>query len=351
MLQVWLKGARDLEFREVPVPTPGPGEAVVEVRRIGVCGSDIHVYHGKHKYATFPLVQGHEGAGIVTAVGRGVTSVAAGDLVTVRPQIYCGECLLCRQGRYNLCNAYKVIGVLGSTIGMASDFFLVEASKLHRLPAGMTFDQGAMVEPTAVGVHAAKLLGDLAGQKVLVVGAGPIGNLTAQAARALGAAEVMVTDINDLRLEKAKRCGIEHAVHTGREDFEKAMIERFGPDRADGMIDCAAAPGTIDQAVKSARRGTPIVVVGNFYGPVPVELGLLQRRELRLIGAMNYTASDYDDAIGFLADGKIRIDELVSDYFALRDYGKAYDFIDANSERVMKVLITVGGEPKGGRIG
>ena len=103
MLQVVLQGPKELDFKQVPVPEPGEGQALIDVKRIGVCGSDIHVYHGKHKYATFPLVQGHEGSGVVVKTGPGVTGLKPGDLVTVRPQMFCGHCLLCRQGRYNLC--------------------------------------------------------------------------------------------------------------------------------------------------------------------------------------------------------------------------------------------------------
>ncbi|MDR3591080.1 MAG: alcohol dehydrogenase catalytic domain-containing protein [Negativicutes bacterium] len=341
MLQAVLKGPKNIEFCDVPKPEPGAGQVLVQVKRIGVCGSDIHVYHGKHKYATFPVVQGHEGSGVVVKTGPAVEDIAAGDLVTFRPQMFCGECLLCRQGRYNLCDQYKVIGVLGSTTGMASDYFLTDASKLHKLPPSMGADAGAMVEPAAVAYHSVKLAGDVRGGKVLIVGAGPIGNLVAQSAKALGAGKTMIVDINPIRLDLAKKCGVDFCVDTSKTDLETAILANFGPDRADVIIDCAGIPKILEQLVRNARRGSNIVLVGNYYDAVPVELGLVQRREINLVGVMNYTAPDYEDVIRLIAEGKIKVSELITNHFPLKDYTKAYDYIDANSNSVMKVLIDV----------
>lgn len=341
MLQAILKEPRIIEFCDVPVPEPGEGQVLLAVKRIGVCGSDIHVYHGNHQYATFPLVQGHEGSGAVVKIGFGVNDFSPGELVTFRPQQFCGKCRLCRQGRYNLCEEYKVIGMLGGTTGMASEYFLTEAAKLHKLPPAMNADQGAMVEPTAVAVHSVKLAGSIEGGKVLVIGAGPIGNLTAQAAKALGAAEVMIVDINQRRLDLAEKCGADYCVNTAEVELEATVLENFGPDRADAILDCAGSAKVLGQAIHSARRGTNIVLVGNYYGHVPVELGIVQRREINLIGDMNYTAPDYADAIRFIANGQIHTQELVANYFPLSQYPAAYRFIDEHQSTVMKVLIKV----------
>ena len=234
------------------------------------------------------------------------------------------------------------MGVLGGLTGMASEYFLVDASKLHKLPPTMTFDEGAVVEPAAVGVHAVKLGGTAAGSKVLVIGAGPIGNLAAQAAKALGAEKVMIADISDVRLDLAKKCGIDFVINTLNTDLEAAVLEKFGPQRADFILDCAGSPKTLEQAIRIARRGTNIILVGNFYDFVPVELGLVQRRELNLIGDMNYVAEDYEDAISFIAAGQIMVNELISNHFAFREYADAYQYIDDNvGGTVMKVMVDV----------
>ncbi|MBP2627833.1 MAG: Threonine dehydrogenase and related Zn-dependent dehydrogenase [Firmicutes bacterium] len=342
MFQAVLEKPKTIVFREVAVPEPGKDEVLIKVSRIGICGSDIHVYHGKHKYATLPVVQGHEGSGTIAKVGAGVTNFTVGEQVTIRPQLFCGECIMCQKGRNNLCLDYKVIGVLGSTIGMASEYFLIKASLVHKLPKGMTLDQGAMVEPAAVAVHSVKLGAAPAGNNTLVVGAGPIGNLVAQAAKALGAGKVVLVDISQQRLELAKQCGIDVCVNSKDRNLADIIEEQFGSNGADVIIDCAGAVPLMEQMVQAARRGTNIVLTGNYYDKVPVELGLVQRREINLVGVMNYVAEDYEDTIRFIASGAIKLELLMSKYFDIKEYSEAYQYIDENMAQVMKVLLKVG---------
>jgi L-iditol 2-dehydrogenase len=341
MIQAKLTQPGRIEFSDVPVPKPGPTQALLKVKRIGICGSDIHAFHGIHRFVTFPIVQGHEGSGEIVETGSEVSGFAAGDRVTVRPQASCGRCIHCLGGNFNLCEEYKVIGVIGGIAGMASEYFQVEASLLHKLPDGMSFDQGAMVEPAAVAVHSIRRGGRIQGAKVLVFGAGPIGNLVAQAAKAFGAQQVMITDINQTRLDLAQKCQIDYCINTSKEDLKKAVCDRFGRDRADIIFDCAAVKATILNSIDLARRGSSILIVGNFNEPVSLELALVQRREISLIGVMNYIGADFDDAIQLIAAGKIRTTEFVSAYFGLKDYLSAYHYIQANTNSVMKVMIKV----------
>lgn len=183
-----------IEFRQVPTPTPGPGQVLVKIHRIGVCGSDIHVYHGKHPFTSYPVTQGHEVSGSIEALGEGVTGLSVGQKVTIEPQVTCGTCYPCTHGKYNLCESLKVMGF--QTTGTASEYFAVDAGKITPLPDTMSYDEGAMIEPLAVAVHAVRRAGDITGQDICVLGAGPIGILTAQAAKAMGARRVMVTDIS-----------------------------------------------------------------------------------------------------------------------------------------------------------
>ena len=193
MLQEVMTAPREIRFDRVPVPTAGPGQVLVKIKRIGICGSDIHVYHGKHPYTKYPVTQGHEVSGQVAALGEGVTQFQVGQRVTIEPQVYCGECYPCTHGKYNLCENLKVMGF--QTTGTASEYFAVDASKVTALPAGMSYDEGAMLEPLAVTVHAARRAGDVAGKKVCVLGCGPIGILLVQSLKAFGAAEVMATGL------------------------------------------------------------------------------------------------------------------------------------------------------------
>ena len=191
-----------IEFRDIPFPVPAANEVLIRMKRIGVCGSDIHVWHGKHALTPYPVVQGHEVSGIIEKVGSSVRGLAPGQAVTIQPQVTCGTCYPCTHGAYHICDSLKVMGF--QTTGAGSEYFAVEASKVLKLPPKMDLEHGAMIEPAAVAVHALGRAGNVSGMKVLVLGAGPIGNLVAQSAKGLGAAEVMITDVSDFRLAKAK---------------------------------------------------------------------------------------------------------------------------------------------------
>ena len=328
-----------VEFRDIPVPVPGPTEVLIRMKRIGVCGSDIHVYHGKHALTPYPVVQGHEVSGVIEKVGGSVRGLAAGDAVTIQPQVTCGTCYPCRHGAYHICDSLKVMGF--QTTGAGSEFFAVEASKVLKLPARIDLEHGAMIEPVAVAVHALGRAGDVKGMNVLVLGAGPIGNLVAQAAKGMGAAQVMVTDVSDFRLGKAKECGIDLCVNVGKVDLAAAVKEHFGEAKADLILECVGNPQTISQAVAVARKGTDIIVVGVFGDKPVVDMGTVQDRELRLIGTLMYREPDWKKAIELVESGKIRLAPLITDHFEFADYKKAYEFIDSNRERAMKVMIVV----------
>ena len=339
MLQEVMTAPGQVEFREVERPEPKAGEVLVRMRRIGVCGSDIHVWHGKHPFTSYPVTQGHEVSGEIAALGAGVTGLAVGEKVTIEPQVVCGECHPCRHGKYNLCEKLKVMGF--QTTGAASEYFAVDAAKVTKLPAAMSFDEGAMLEPLAVAVHAARRFPGLKGAKVAVLGAGPIGNLVAQATKGLGADAVLVTDVSDLRLAKAAACGADFTVNTTARDFGEAMAEAFGPDKADVIYDCAGNDVTMGQAIRCARKGSTIILVAVFAGLAKVDLAVLNDKELDLNTTMMYRHEDYVGAIGLVESGKVKLGPLVSRHFAFTDYAEAYRHIDANRESTMKVLIDV----------
>ena len=339
MIQQLMTEPKHITFREVPVPEPGPDQVLVKIKRIGVCGSDIHVWHGTHPYTSYPVTQGHEVSGQIVSLGEYVKDLAVGQKVTIEPQVFCGRCHPCLHGKYNLCEKLKVMGF--QTTGTAGEYFAVDASKITLLPEELSYSEGAMIEPTAVAVHAAKRFPDLKGANVVVLGCGPIGILVMQAAKALGAAKALVTDISDTRLELAKSLGADFAVNTLKKDFGEAMLEAFGPDKADVIYECAGSDITMEQAIQNARKGSMIVLVAVFGKRASVDLAKLNDSELDLNTSMMYRHEDYVDAIRFVKEGSIQLKPLQSAHFAFQDYAKAYDYIDANRETTMKVLIDV----------
>lgn len=341
MLQAVMVKPGQIEFKQVEQPKPGAKDVLVKIKNIGVCGSDIHVYHGLHPYTSYPVVQGHEVAGVVAEVGAQVTAFAPGDNVTFMPQVTCGVCYPCRHGLYHICDALKVMGF--QTGGAAQEYFLVPEHLTIKLPAQMSYEAGALIEPVAVAVHALGRAGmDLAGKKIVVFGAGPIGNLVAQVAKGLGAAAVMIVELSDFRLAKAKACGIEFTVNPQTEHVNDAIMKYFGPDRADLMMECVGVEATMTQAVNIARKGTTIVVVGVFGKKPVVDLGLVQDRELSLVGTLMYQKKDYEKAIELANAGKLCLDPLVTDRFPFQAYLEAYHHIEQAKDQVMKVMINVG---------
>lgn len=339
MVQQVMTEPKNITFREIEIPEPGPDQVLVKIKRIGVCGSDIHVYHGTHPYTSYPVTQGHEVSGAIEKVGEYVKDFTVGQKVTIEPQVFCGRCHPCLHGKYNLCENLKVMGF--QTTGTASEYFAVDASKVTPVPEEMSFDDAAMLEPLAVTIHAAKRFPELKGAKAVVLGCGPIGILLVQSLKALGTAEVLATDISDFRLQLAKECGADYVVNTKEKDFGEELVNAFGPDKADVIYECAGSDITMDQAIQNARKGSTIILVAVFGKLASVDLAKLNDSELDLNTSMMYRHEDYVDGIRFVSEGTIKLKPLQSQHFAFKDYLAAYQYIDDNRETTMKVLIDV----------
>lgn len=339
MLQQIMTEPGNIEFREIPVPEPKTGEVLVKIMKIGICGSDIHVYHGTHPFTSYPVTQGHEVAGEIVKLGENVKGLSVGRKVTIEPQVTCGTCYLCRHGKYNLCEELKVMGFQAT--GVASEYFAVDAGKVTLLPDEMSYDEGAMIEPLAVAVHAVNQSWGVEDKNVVVIGAGPIGNLVAQTARAKGAKGVLISDVSGRRLEIAEECGIELVVNAKNTDMGEAILKCFGKDKADIIYDCAGNDISMGQAIKYARKGSQIILVAVFGKMANVDLAVLNDHELDLNTTMMYRHEDYLEAIKLVKEGKINLKKLMSNHFPFRKYKEAYEYIDANREIAMKVLIDV----------
>ncbi len=339
MRQAALVSTKEFEIRDVPVPQVGDGQALIAVRTVGICGSDIHAFHGTHPFVHAPIVMGHEACGEVIGVGSAVRDLKIGDRVVLRPQTVCGRCRPCREGRYNVCEILEVIGC--QSTGAYSDFFAADAALFTKIPDSLSFYEGAFVEPLAVGVHAVKRgLQSAAGKGVLVIGAGTIGNLLAQSAKAMGA-EVMITDVSEYKLMLADEVGIDHPLNVGISSLKDALRERFGEDGPDVVYECSANPAALNQVLELVGKGTAIVLVGVYAGMPAINLANVQDREYSLVGTLMYVQRDYDDAIRLLADGSVRTAPLLSAKFGLGDIQAAYEHIEANVDTVQKVLIEI----------
>lgn len=326
-----------MELKDVALPEPGLDEVRIKVGRIGICGSDIHVWHGKHPFTPFPVVQGHEFCGHLDALGSDVKHLELGELVTAMPQIVCGECPSCKNGSFNICENLKVRGFQAD--GCGQDYFVTKADRIVTLPDDFSLDQGAFMEPVAVAVHAVSRLGDVTEKNIVITGAGPIGNLIAQVAIKQGA-NVLLTDINDLRLERAITCGISNVANTMKEPLSEAAKRVFGDDGYSLAAEAAGVKQTIADLVPSINKGGTILIVGVYGDMPPVDLARVGEHELMVKGSMMYWMEDWIAARDLLADGII-LGPLIDGMYPLEKWSDAYAEIDQNQQNIMKLMVSV----------
>ena len=339
MRQAILVEPKHIEFKEVAEPKAADltaHQVLVNIKRIGICGSEIHSYHGLHPATFYPVVQGHEYSGVVMAVGSEVTVCKPGDHITARPQLVCGKCNPCKRGQYNVCEHLRVQAFQAD--GAAQDFFVVDDDRVAKLPEDMSLDYGAMIEPSAVGAHASNRT-DVKGKNVVVSGAGTIGNLIAQFCIARGAKNVLITDVSDLRLAKARECGIKHTLNITKKTLKEAAQELFGEEGYQVGFEVAGVEVSIRSLMETIEKGSNIVVVAVFAKDPALSMFYLGEHELRLIGSMMYRHEDYLTAIDYVNKGIVNLKPLVSNRFAFEEYDDAYKFIDTHRETSMKVLI------------
>jgi len=268
-------------------------------------------------------------------VGEGVDDLVAGDRVVLEPNLVCGRCRQCRDGRYNICRELAVFGC--QTPGGMADAFVVDRNRLHAVPDGMSDELAALVEPLATPVHAVRTAGVRAGSRVAVLGAGPIGLLVLVAARAAGAEVVVATDVLTEKLERARRLGADEALRADDPD----LVERAGAvlGGADVVFDCVSTASSMAQAVELVDKGGTVVVVGIAAGPTAIPLHLVQDREIAVVGSLMYVREDVERAIALLASGAVAADELVTAVLPLERAAEA--FAAAADPQQVKVLVSV----------
>jgi 2-desacetyl-2-hydroxyethyl bacteriochlorophyllide A dehydrogenase len=304
---------------------------LVRTLQVGVCGSDLHAYHGRHPFITLPVVPGHEAVGTVEAIGDGVTEFRRGDRVILEPNIICGECEHCRSGRYNLCDHLSVVGCGGPFNGAMADYFVAPASRFIAADSRLSTTQATMVEPLATATHAVRIAEGVAGKRVAVLGAGTIGLLTMQAARAAGARPLVVTDLSSTKRQFAESLGADATFDPAEAEVVARMRERLG-GRADVVFDCVAIQPTMDQAIALAHKGGTVVVVGVPEHDVRVPLPIIQDREIRIQGSAMYTRQDMLEAMRLIAEGRVEVGSLVTKTFPLDQAGGAFTAADSGRE-------------------
>ena len=330
-----LYAPHDVRLEERPMPHVGPRDVMIEVKAVGVCGSDVHYYeHGRigSYVVRQPLILGHESAGVIVAAGDAVSKSRIGERVAIEPGIPDGVCEQCRAGRYNLCPNVRFFGT-PPIDGAFANYVTVPESFAYPLPDHVSNEEGALIEPLSVGIWACRKARLRGGDHMLVTGAGPVGMLTMKVAFALGVAEVTITDVFPQRLEMAQKLGATRTINVAEQPLAQTGVQ------ADVLIECSGNQRALMDGIRSLRPAGVAVVVGMNPGEeLSVPMSFIQNREITLTGTFRY-ANSYADAIALVATGRIDVRSIITGRYSLEETERALQATKSNPANIKSVVV------------
>lgn len=330
------EGPMTMPLRDVPEPSPQEDELLVNVKSVGICGSDVHGYIGKTGRRKPPMIMGHEFSGVVAETGAAVTGYAPGDEVIVSPLQACGQCPNCRAGLVNICTNRHVLGV--DMPGAFAEQLVVKPSMVYPKPAGMTWRQGAMVEPLSVGLHAVEITPIRLMDTVVIVGVGTIGLMTLLGAQLKGAGQIIVTDMSEHRLEMARRLGADLCINVAQTDPVAAIREATGGLGADVSFEAVGYAPTVQQAHAVTRTGGNVTWIGNSAQMIELNMQDVVTRELTVRGTYGFN-TEFPRAIEAIASGKIDVMPLLEKVAPLEEGPALVDGLAKAELDLIKVIL------------
>lgn len=341
MKALLLSEYKQLAVAQLALPHVAPDEVLVQVAACGICGSDVHGYDGASGRRIPPIVMGHEAAGLVAAVGDQVRGFQPGDRVTFDSTVYCGACEYCCRGEVNLCDNRQVVGVSCGEYrraGAFAEYVAVPERILYRLPDRLSFVQAAMLEAVAVALHAVRVSELNGGETVLVIGAGMIGLLLLQAARASGCSRILVADIDATRLKLAASLGADQTLQRSGEQLVKDIDTLTAGRGVDLVLEAVGRSETVEAAIDSVRKGGKVTLVGNIAPEVVLPLQKVVTRQIRLQGSCA-SAGEYPQAMELIAAGKITVDPLITAVAPLSDGPLWFERLHGREPNLMKIVL------------
>jgi L-iditol 2-dehydrogenase len=329
------------DYMDVEKPKIGADDVLINVKACAICGSDVHGYDGQSGRRIPPIIMGHEASGVIAEVGENVTKYQAGDKVTFDSTIYCGECYYCKQGLINLCENRMVLGVSCSDYrneGAMAEYVAIPSRILYRIPGGVTFNQAAMVEPLSIAVHAVRISPVKIGYKAVVLGAGTIGLLLIQCLKTAGCSEIIVVDLDDSKLETAKKFGATQTIGKEEADTTSRILKLTNGRGADIAFEAVGINPTFNTAVACVRRGGSVVLVGNVSPKVDFPLQSCVTRQISLFGSCA-SAGEYDICLDLISRHKVDVDSLISQAVPLSEGGIWFDKLHAQEPGLIKVVL------------
>ncbi|MDR3174369.1 MAG: zinc-binding alcohol dehydrogenase family protein [Treponema sp.] len=311
-----------------------PGDVLIRVKRTGICGSDIHIYHGRNPFAAYPRIWGHEFVGEVLETGGAAEKVRKGDRVVVEPIISCGTCYACRQGRGNVCEKLRVMGV--HIDGGCQEYITVPAANVHVLPPGLPWDEAVLIEPFTIGAQAVYRGHIQGGDLVMVLGAGTIG-LTAIRMAKLAGAELIAVDIVEDKLAYAKSCGAEHTINAAHESVEERVREISGGMMANVVVDAVCSKKSFEDAVQLCSVAGRVVELS--FNEIPSEIAPMRiiKNEITICGSRLQTKR-FPVVIDYIRRGELPLAGFVTRSYPIDQMTEAFDYVEKNAAR--KVIIS-----------
>lgn len=329
--------ANEMRLIEKDMPKiENDNEVLVKVMATGICGSDVHIYHGTSPVATYPRVIGHEVVGQVVEVGSMVSTLRIGDRVIMEPIEYCGECYACKQGRGNVCQDLKVKGV--HVDGGFQEYICTSEEKLHVIPDEVSYKQAVMIEPYTIGCQANWRAGVLPGDIVLIYGAGPVGLIVLDTAKELGAT-CIISDINDQRLAFAKEFGADYTFNPLRDQVEEKVRELTGGMGANVVFDAVGIPAIFVNAIKIASVAGRVVSMAFTDEPTPISMLEITKKELNVVGTRHQTKK-FKEVIEGFASRIDKVDKLITHEFHFTEYEKAFKLSEDKNSNAGKIVLT-----------
>lgn len=324
-----------VEFIERVVSDPGPGQVLIKIVSSCICGSDLHIFKGKHPAVELPVTIGHEFAGKVIAVGSGVETVKVGERVTVEPVIVCGKCQACRHGEYGYCEHISFTYRNGD--GAMADYITVQKPYIYRIPDHLSYDGGALIEPLAVAAHAVRRADIKLGEKVLIIGAGAIGILTAALCRKIGASEVAITDFSTARLKLAVELGATTAINPQEQDVLETVANLTGSVGMDKTFECVGRESTFEQAMLVLKKNGLATVVGIFEEKeIRIPVTRFITHEIKVQGSQGYC---WDFPVALAMSREINIEKLITHRFPLDALQQALETSLDRDSGAIKVIL------------
>ena len=330
-----------LRIQESPTPDLAADEVLIRVKACGICGSDVHGYDGSSGRRIPPLIMGHEAAGVIEGMGAKVEGFSLGDRVTFDSTVYCGECEYCLEGKVNLCDRRMVLGVSCGEYrrhGAFAEYVAVPSRILYKLPPSLPFEHAAMIEAVSVAVHAVGRVKFQPGDVSVVVGAGMIGLLLVQAARAAGCDRVIAVDLDKDRLKLAEELGATQSINPLESDTIETILGATAGQGARVSFEVVGSTPTVETAIQATRKGGAVVLVGNLAPQVEFPLQSVVTREITLFGSCA-SAGEYPKCIELMDKGAIKVSPLISAQATLEEGAEWFDRLYAKEAGLMKVIL------------